>query len=468
MLFICRYLIKVNYFFYLLVFLVIGTATLVSSQNEAITTEDKLLPGCPTRGSETLLRYKKDNKCYKANSQGPCPENMILFPHPSAKTYGFCDCFDARGETPTEVAYLNNRNLSHCIPEVRAQVYVPERNRCYSVFDQGPCANGKWLVLNSTNYPVCAKNTCLNDDKETSGSKTKNALSPEFVFALSSTSKCYRTMSKGYCIKSKCNLEESTVTPNWSDETSLSLPPCHSFGEKLWLHHVSGENLPICFEAGTQGPCGESMTFYKDPRKTFETVGFCDCDDVVEVKSDIPECEVIQRPLIYYPHHNRCYAVFSQVVVTPLLYQVDTNANSTLCIPSFQESFSTHLYLSKGPCLHGMWLVLDDNRNPTCTSNVCLRRLRIADTTSTEDDYGLSFWFSENDECYRTQTRGYCNAGFVLKVVKNNWRPECQRDIEADCIMTEEVNIASLQCRPGNRLDSLRMCDAGNVTDVKK
>ncbi|CAL8095291.1 unnamed protein product [Orchesella dallaii] len=180
------------------------------------------------------------------------------------------------------------------------------------------------------------------------------------------------------------------------------------------------------------GPCGESMTFYRDPRKTFETVGFCDCDDVVEVKSDIPECEVIQRPLIYYPHNKRCYPVFSQ-----------------------------------GPCLYGMWLVLDENRNPTCTTNMCLGMPKTShDDDASEGDYSLSFWFSKNEVCYRTLTKGYCDDGFILKVVKNNWRPECQRDIDADCIMTEEVNIPSLQCRPGNRLDSLKMCEIISNNDT--
>ncbi|CAL8095289.1 unnamed protein product [Orchesella dallaii] len=193
-----------HYCVYLLLFFITETVILVSSQNDVLDYEDsdRLNPGCPLRGSETFLRYKNDNRCYKANSQGPCPENMILFPHPFAKTYGFCDCFDARGDTTAEIAFLNNRNLTHCIPAIRAQVYVPERNRCYSVFDQGPCSAGKWLVLNATNYPICAKNTCTNPNKDAPRGSTKDPLSSEFVFALSSTSKCYRTMSQGYCAKS--------------------------------------------------------------------------------------------------------------------------------------------------------------------------------------------------------------------------------------------------------------------------
>lgn len=61
---------------------------------------------------------------------------MVLYPHPASKKFGFCDCFDARSDTKQEATFLNNRNLSHCIPEIRGQVFVPERQRCFSVFDQ--------------------------------------------------------------------------------------------------------------------------------------------------------------------------------------------------------------------------------------------------------------------------------------------------------------------------------------------
>jgi hypothetical protein len=55
------------------------------------------------------------------------------------------------------------------------------------------------------------------------------------------------------------------------------------------------------------------MTFYQHPDKHRPNSGFCDCDDIVEVKSLIPGCEGVERPLIYHREDDRCYTVFSQV-----------------------------------------------------------------------------------------------------------------------------------------------------------
>jgi len=79
-----------------------------------------------------------------------------------------------------------------------------------------------------------------------------------------------------------------------------------------WLHDTeTGE----CYEEGTVGPCGESMTFYQHPNSKYHPhSGFCDCDDIVEVKSSNPGCETVERPLVYDSERQRCYAVFSRVI----------------------------------------------------------------------------------------------------------------------------------------------------------
>lgn len=63
---------------------------------------------------------------------------MLWFPHPirSDKIHGFCDCFDARMETEEEIDYIINRELRSCLKDIRSQIYVPERDRCYSAFDK--------------------------------------------------------------------------------------------------------------------------------------------------------------------------------------------------------------------------------------------------------------------------------------------------------------------------------------------
>jgi len=152
-------------------------------------------PGCPT--SEGIWLKDEDGTCQKVYTRANCGQNMIFFPHPKRSDKGFCDCFDARAETEEEIEFLNNRELSGCLEDVRNQIFVPERNRCYSAFDQGPCRAGQWLVLNGTHYPVCAKNHCP-PKKANNG----NSLSVRYQFSHSSTDKCYQTMTRGYCPKS--------------------------------------------------------------------------------------------------------------------------------------------------------------------------------------------------------------------------------------------------------------------------
>jgi hypothetical protein len=39
-------------------------------------------------------------------------------------------------ETEEEIELINNREFSGCLKNVRSQIFVPQRNRCYSAFDQ--------------------------------------------------------------------------------------------------------------------------------------------------------------------------------------------------------------------------------------------------------------------------------------------------------------------------------------------
>ncbi|OXA57817.1 hypothetical protein Fcan01_07712 [Folsomia candida] len=157
----------------------------------------KSAPECPTIKNQVWL-LDADNVCHQVGSQGPCGSNMLFFPHPSRadKTHGFCDCFDARMETEDEIQVINNPELSHCLKfELRSQIFVPERNRCYSAFDQGPCPSGKWLVLNETYYPICARHQCESGN-------AADPLSARFKFSHSAADKrCYETMARGYCPK---------------------------------------------------------------------------------------------------------------------------------------------------------------------------------------------------------------------------------------------------------------------------
>ena len=47
-------------------------------------------------------------------------------------------------ETEEEIDFINDRELNGCLKDLRSQIFVPEREQCFSAFDQ-----------------VCIKNTVL-------------------------------------------------------------------------------------------------------------------------------------------------------------------------------------------------------------------------------------------------------------------------------------------------------------------
>jgi len=55
-------------------------------------------------------------------------------------------------------------------------------------------------------------------------------------------------------------------------------------------------------------------------------------------------------------------------------------------------------------------------------------------------------------------TRGYCNKGEVLKVTKNSWKPDCQKEMQGMCPEPVSVGIPILKCREGNKLHQEGMC----------
>lgn len=71
----------------------------------------------------------------------------------------------------------------------------------------------------------------------------------------------------------------------------------------------SSSETQRCFLIGSRGPCGEMMTFYKNPLKK-DLRGFCDCEQGHIDHNDSPI-----RKRIYHPKDQRCYTAFSQVKI---------------------------------------------------------------------------------------------------------------------------------------------------------
>ncbi|OXA55969.1 hypothetical protein Fcan01_09226 [Folsomia candida] len=78
-------------------------------------------------------------------AQGPCSEDMILFPLPTNRSVGVCQCDNIR----------SNRLL----------VYHKETDKCYFIFTrQTFCKDDEWVTLSSFDHysAICTPNVCLN------------------------------------------------------------------------------------------------------------------------------------------------------------------------------------------------------------------------------------------------------------------------------------------------------------------
>ncbi|CAG7823155.1 unnamed protein product, partial [Allacma fusca] len=81
-------------------------------------------------------------KCYNIASKGPCGEMMVVETQPGTDI-GKCTC-----------------KKSECVG--RPTVHWPEENRCYLIFEQGPCPEGQWLVPRKDEGPKCEEIPCLD------------------------------------------------------------------------------------------------------------------------------------------------------------------------------------------------------------------------------------------------------------------------------------------------------------------
>ncbi|CAG7718533.1 unnamed protein product, partial [Allacma fusca] len=118
-----------------------GISTLFYQHGESsgYSIQSKLCTGCRVYINET-------RKCYQNEFKGPCGEMMVVMNNSPDTEVGKCVC---------QIFACGGRPTVHWI----------QQNRCYFIFEQGPCPSGHWLVPNDANVATCEKIPCPEEYK---------------------------------------------------------------------------------------------------------------------------------------------------------------------------------------------------------------------------------------------------------------------------------------------------------------
>ncbi|CAL8091389.1 unnamed protein product [Orchesella dallaii] len=132
------------------------------SYNESVTIVDlstsreglASVPGCPKSDEGyPWVYFGSPPKCYLTGQRGPCEGDQSLFIK-KGTPFGFCncDCFqdqESRGKEKKDQDRF-------CTARLEEFVYMPALEKCFTLYDQGPCKTDEWLVkvskgVNNTN-----------------------------------------------------------------------------------------------------------------------------------------------------------------------------------------------------------------------------------------------------------------------------------------------------------------------------
>lgn len=90
--------------------------------------------------------YRKDGKCYQlgGTNRNPCGYLMQLYGDKNNEIYADCDCL------------VNNGKVS------RPLAYWGPHDRCYILWQRGPCQYNEWLILDRNGIPRCSPQKCAS------------------------------------------------------------------------------------------------------------------------------------------------------------------------------------------------------------------------------------------------------------------------------------------------------------------
>jgi len=140
--------------------------------------------------------------CHAPEERGPCGENMILYETEDGddKTVGECDC--------------DRKSL-------RTLIYHEETHRCYPIFQQGYCSQGKWLDLTPKGMPVCQQNPCYETSTNSPESTEDLVLMNGKCVKVGSSLECSAQKVVGF----KGNRRTPTCIPNLANNVrSIGAP----------------------------------------------------------------------------------------------------------------------------------------------------------------------------------------------------------------------------------------------------
>jgi len=122
------------------------------------------VPGCPKSDEGyPWVYYGSPPKCYLAGQQGPCDLDQTIFVK-DGSPFGYCNCKCLGGiqlRNPLEDQFCKPNPIA--TPEL---VYLASEEKCYEIYDQGPCGKDKWIVKAVGNggdggkKTICEKRTC--------------------------------------------------------------------------------------------------------------------------------------------------------------------------------------------------------------------------------------------------------------------------------------------------------------------
>ncbi|ODN00315.1 hypothetical protein Ocin01_06367 [Orchesella cincta] len=122
------------------------------------------VPGCPKSDEGyPWLYFGSPPKCFLTGQRGPCPADQSLFVE-LRTPFGFCNC-DCFEGTQSSVKATPDQDR-FCTALLQEFVYMPALEKCFPIFDQGPCAENEWLVkvaenVNGTNaFAKCETRKC--------------------------------------------------------------------------------------------------------------------------------------------------------------------------------------------------------------------------------------------------------------------------------------------------------------------
>jgi len=205
--------------------------------------------------------WKPDGNCYTVGERGPCKEDEILSigsekspvckgkakakSKETASNSKIISFDNKLSKTATEEKELDEDSITSCEEDWKVVV----NGSCYSLLDQGPCADGDWLVWTG------AVGQCLPRQCDHSG----GVWWPELC-------ECVAEVGTRYTARDICGVNETLV---WSPYGQGVCACRHGY-------EADGEVGGRCYELGGVGPCDDGQVWGLD---NVTRVGQCQPND---------------------------------------------------------------------------------------------------------------------------------------------------------------------------------------------